>query len=173
MNRYLLMGCVAGKAPRKAPACELYRSGLWSMRWEYAELSGHPWGILSAKYGVVLPEDVIKPYEQTMSATTKSPRRLSGWRKRIVRGLLRLVETCPRTIPGRDLDFGEQPVPCVIELHAGREYVEAFRWALRCEYFDELVEVETPLAGMGIGAQRGWYAKQRRVRETGQLCLVL
>lgn len=172
-RRVLLMGCVAGKRDRKSAAADLYKSGLWTMRREHAELrelaDGVEWGILSAKHGIVLPEDTIKPYDQTIqaivdSAVSMSGRKHVGWQARVIRGLLRLVGKEPRGVElpfGGWLDNGWQPLPCVLEVHAGVDYVSMLRVALGHEWFDEIVTVETPLRGLGIGQQRGWYARQR------------
>ncbi len=64
-----LVGCCKKKLDRAAPARELYQSDLFksSVAWLEArdELDG--WAILSAKHRLVMPDDVIYPYELSLA----------------------------------------------------------------------------------------------------------
>jgi hypothetical protein len=51
----ILLGCVKRKRDHPATAKDLYSSPLWAGRRAYAESSGVPWLILSAKHGLVDP----------------------------------------------------------------------------------------------------------------------
>src|SRR5207302_7891522 len=78
----ILLGCVSGKGERAAPARELYRSQLWRGRRGYAEASGRPWLILSALHGLVMPDDVLAPYDLALADLSAVERRL--WGDRVV-----------------------------------------------------------------------------------------
>lgn len=59
----ILVGCVQTKRPVASPAAELFDSPLFAGRRSYALQAGMPWYILSAKYGLLAPDDVIGPYD--------------------------------------------------------------------------------------------------------------
>jgi hypothetical protein len=63
----ILIGCVKTKAPEPRPARELYTSPLFLARREYAESTGLPWFIVSARYGLVTPDAIIEPYDATLA----------------------------------------------------------------------------------------------------------
>lgn len=48
----------------------------------YVERNGAPWFILSAKYGLVAPDELIGPYEQTLNTMPIQERR--AWARRVV-----------------------------------------------------------------------------------------
>ncbi|MHA6897038.1 DUF6884 domain-containing protein [Ralstonia pseudosolanacearum] len=48
-------------------AKDLYLSEWFVRARAYVEHRGHPWFILSAKFGLVAPEQTIEPYEQTLN----------------------------------------------------------------------------------------------------------
>lgn len=48
------------------PAESLYTGPLFLAAKRFAVLSGHPWFIVSAKYGVIPPGKVVAPYERTL-----------------------------------------------------------------------------------------------------------
>jgi hypothetical protein len=131
----IILGCVAQKRQRRAPAAELYDSQLWRARKRYAEEDGRPWLILSAQHGLVRPTDWLAPYEWTMR----------DW-KRYPRELRELVRRNERELAA----FGFRTV----ELHAGKPYVQLLGVGP--------VLIDCPLAGLGIGEQLGWYRERRQ-----------
>lgn len=60
-----LIACCKKKLDHAAPAIELYQSPLFkgSARWMNRSGRVPEWGILSAKYGLVMPDQVIEPYD--------------------------------------------------------------------------------------------------------------
>lgn len=69
-----LIGCVQVKLPRAAAACDLYISPLFKKSRAYAELNCDDWGILSAKYGLVLPGEKIGPYDVRLDRLSRARR---------------------------------------------------------------------------------------------------
>lgn len=86
--------------------------------------------ILSAKYGLVDPETVIEPYDETLK--TQSRERVRMWAAEVSRKLAEVIPT------GR-----------VIELHAGAEYIR---------YLDlRQYRITNPVQGLSIGRRLQWY----------------
>lgn len=67
-RRVVLISCCGLKAPRPLPAKDLYQSTLFKLSREWAETLKYEWAILSAKLGLVFPEQVIKPYDFTLKS---------------------------------------------------------------------------------------------------------
>lgn len=132
----VLVGCVKTKQTQPAPARELFTSPLFARRASYAESSGLRWFILSAKHALVAPEDWLAPYDVYLA--DQSPSYRSAWGAWVVERLAWLVGP----LAGRRL-----------EVHAGAAYVEP----LRAPAAEHGAHIETPLAGLGVGAQLAWY----------------
>lgn len=147
MNRIdsvVLLGCVKTKRSEPAPARDLYISPLWRARQKYAEASGAPWFILSAKHGLVEPSEMIAPYEMSLNHRPARDRR--AWGANVVVSL----EDVLGEVQGAE-----------VEIHAGGLYREAVRPSLDRKG----AHLINPLAGLGIGQQLAWYdAQERRAR---------
>lgn len=63
----VLVGCCAKKLPHKAAAKDLYRSALFVKARAFAEATGSPWAIISAKHGLLMPEAEVEPYDVTVA----------------------------------------------------------------------------------------------------------
>lgn len=141
----IIIGCGKDKLDRRAPAQDLYTGQLFQARRAYAEAQGHPWMIISAKYGLLLPTEEIDPYDLSLGSTGRLYKEL----------LRRLVATQWRQLPYAG--------PAGVELHAGRPY----RWLLYesiCDTYPrpcDAPDFTIPLDGMGIGEQKRWYKERR------------
>src|SRR3546814_12989825 len=63
------------------PYTTLFRSSPWFQKARaYVERQGGAWFILSAKHGLIAPETVIAPYDETLGAMKAGARRLWGAR---------------------------------------------------------------------------------------------
>jgi hypothetical protein len=87
------------------------------------------WFILSAKHGLLHPDQVIEPYDLTLKAMSRAEQQ--GWALRVLVTLDHLEI--------REASF---------YLHAGVEYRRFLEPFLHCA---------VPLRGLGIGEQLGWY----------------
>lgn len=134
-RRVILVSCAATKLDRPAPAADLYASPLFRAARCYAEASGHPWLVLSARHGLVEPTTVLKPYDTKL--TDLKPDERSAWADRVTRALY-------------FRGFGGWGV---FEVHAGNTYARPLRDALAPIALDIL----EPLAGLGIGRRLQWY----------------
>lgn len=127
--RVALVGCGKAKLARPAPARELYISTLFRLASQYAERGFDRWVILSAKHGVLLPDEVIEPYEARLG-TRPDERYAFG---SLVHALLLNRDVGP------DAD---------LYVLAGDDYVQPLR-NFRKRVFD-------PMAGLGIGERLSW-----------------
>lgn len=135
----LLVGCVKGKLEwaSRVEAKDLYVSPLWRSRRIYAESSGRPWYILSAKYGLLDPNARIAWYDLALGNLPAAQRR--AWSQRVVDSLL---ERFP-SIEGK-----------IVEIHAGKDYVD---FGLETGLKQAGAVVQRPLLGIPIGKHLGWY----------------
>lgn len=161
--RIIIVGCVAQKCDRPMPARDLYCSPLWKKRRAYAEASGHTWGIMSARWGIVEPERELDPYDYTIADVTRQPAsdHPHWFELKLLVGLARLDRDALLVMGPRFKTF--RPDGFVVELHAGAPYVKKLREALSWKGHHQ-VEVETPLEGLQIGEQLRWYAEREAQR---------
>lgn len=95
------------------------------------------WYILSAKYGLVAPDEVIEPYCQTLNDMPAAERR--AWAVRVWDELKEKLK------PGDN-----------VGILAGEKYRENLIKPIQ----DMDCNVEIPMQGLGFGQQKGWL-KQR------------
>lgn len=132
-----LVGCVKSKLAVPAPACELYTSPLFKGRRAAVQRSCDRWFILSAAHGLVPPDQVLEPYDVTLTMMDREQRR--RWAQQVL------------------AQFGETAgglAGQTFEVHAGSAYadrglVEGLRAAG--------ATVELPVAGLTFGQQLAWY----------------
>lgn len=137
-----LVACVGTKRADPAEARDLYESSLFVKSRVYVEQRCTAWYILSAKYGLVRPTDVIAPYDETLNTKRSAERR--EWADRVWAKLAPVLKK------------GDQVV-----LLAGQRYRENIIERLR-----ELgCAVDVPMSGLGIGRQLQWLTRNlRKVR---------
>lgn len=74
MTTWALISCAKTKADHPCTAREMYwPSAFFRGAWRVAEKQGQRPLILSAKYGLLLPETVIEPYDQTLQIPLNLP----------------------------------------------------------------------------------------------------
>jgi hypothetical protein len=133
----VLVGCVRTKRAAASAASELFASPLFEGRRRYAVASGLPWYILSAKFGLLAPGDVIGPYDVYLA--DQSPGYKKAWGEFVAAQL----DQRERDLRGR-----------TIEVHAGAAYVDPLRAPLTARG----VILATPLAHLRQGEQLAWYS---------------
>ena len=134
-----LVSCVKKKRSTPATAKDLYQSSLFTKSRAYVEKTGRPWFILSAKYGLVHPETVICPYEQTLTNMRINAR--LAWARQVL----------------SQLEPHLDGVRSVVFL-AGKRYRELLKPDLRARDID----VSVPMRGLPIGKQLGWLTEKCR-----------
>jgi hypothetical protein len=129
-----LVACVAAKAPTPRQAKDLYTSPWFVKAAAYAEKSADAWYILSAKYGLVGPHEIIAPYDETLNRMPVTARK--SWAAQVLADL--------KTVAVKPGDR--------IVMLAGKRYREHFVGPLQAHG----CPVEIPMAGLGIGKQLQW-----------------
>ncbi len=132
----VLVSCVKSKLARSAPAQDLYTSTLFTGGRSFARSTGAPWYILSAKYGLVHPDEVIVPYDYTLNRLGVADR--SAWARDV------LVDLLPKT-------KGCQTVVFL----AGVRYREFLIGPLE----ENGLNVTIPMYGLSFGQQLAWLAE--------------
>lgn len=133
-----LVSCVKEKRATRGRAKELYTSPWFRKAREYVERTGQPWFLLSARHGLLDPDAMVRPYEQSLEAMPRAARR--RWADRVIGQLAAHVGA------------GDTLV-----ILAGQLYRELIEPGLR----DREVSVVIPLEGMRIGEQLAWFDRQR------------
>lgn len=163
MSHLTIVGCVQTKARTPKPIRDLYSSPLWAKRVRYAKAQGRPWLILSAKYGILEPDDPTKvePYDVTINDLTdddalKVCRNAAIW-------MARYLPLAGTPIPGDGLEWA------IVEVLAGRPYADVVRTAvLMSDAMRGRVAVVEPLNGLQIGERLRWFNEQLGAQKEGQ-----
>lgn len=132
-KKVFLVSCVGQKLTRPAPAAELYTSPWFTKARQRIREAGHPWFILSAKYGLLSPDSVIAPYEQTLRKLPASDRR--AWALRVMQQFKTDLTSADEVVILAGLSYRENLLEC---LH---------------QKFDSVC---VPMKNMTIGRQLQW-----------------
>jgi hypothetical protein len=132
----ILIGCVQTRNAVASAASELFAGPLFEERRRYAAASGLPWYILSAKFGLLVPDDVIGPYD--MDLATQSP----GYRKAWGQFVAAQLDAREHALRRRR-----------IEVHASAAYVDS----LRAPLAGRGAGLALPVAHLRLGEQLAWY----------------
>lgn len=132
-----LVSCSKSKLDVAAPAWKLY-SPSWVFRKsaEYVSRRCGVWHVLSAKHGVVDPDQVLEPYDVTLVGASKAVR--NRWAARVLKQL-------------RDRYAGKT---VTFVLMAGERYADALDGIEHADWIR--ATVEQPMRGMSTGARRKW-----------------
>ena len=132
-----LVSCVGQKRLVPAPARDLYTSPLFCKASAYVDRTGRPWFVLSAKYGLVHPDETIAPYDLTLNTMPVADRR--RWAGSV------LTQLAPHLTNVGTVTF-----------LAGQRYREFLEAPLRSRG----LEVSVPMEGLRIGEQLGWLSRE-------------
>lgn len=138
MTTWALISCTKDKEKYACPAWEMYgASDLFTKAYAYAAQQGQTPLILSAKYGLLLPETAIEPYNETIIGKPKLER--YQWAYRVWPDLRKLLK------PGD-----------TVVSYMGKVYEENLVTWLQEEDF----HVERPLMGLGVGQRLKWFKER-------------
>lgn len=132
-TRIALVSCVKTKRKATVAAKDLYISPLFKGMRNYAEQNADSWFILSAKYRLLRPDEVIAPYELAMKAMPK--RKRLAWAEQVQCQLLEFL-----------------PAGALVVILAGRDYHKDLVPFLKSHGFT----VEVPMEGLGFGPRLRW-----------------
>lgn len=108
-RRVVLLGSSGEMAAGPCPAGDLYRSDAFTRARGHATRLGHPWFVLSAKHGLLAPDDVVGPFDLQLGDQPVGYR--SAWGEWVVAQLadrLRLQDV-------------------VVEVHGGVDFAQPLR----------------------------------------------
>lgn len=136
MDTVCLVSCTSKKALYPTTAKSLYKSPLFIGARRFAETRCDSWFILSAKYGLLLPDEKVMPYDESLYQMEESEE--LEWAKRVHDRLATLIE------PNANIVF-----------LAGEKY----RNHLNKFFKQEGRETRAPMSELGIGRQVSWLQK--------------
>jgi len=138
-TRVGLVGCTKSKRERATAAKDLCdRSVLFRGARCTVERTCERWFVLSAKHGLVRPEQVLEPYDETLSTASREARR--RWAERVLAQL--------------EAELGRDLSGYVFEAHAGSAYLD---FGLVRGIEERGGRVERPLDGLGLGRRLAFY----------------
>jgi len=137
-----LISCTKSKRNYSCPAKEMYwPSELFRRAYDYCSKHYDCMAILSAKYGLLLPDEKIDPYDLTLKTMSETERK--KWAERV---LVQLDSELPMTdISG-------------VFFHAGL----AYRTHLARLLESRGIRCAAPLEGLSIGEQMAWYQRRKQ-----------
>lgn len=130
MRFVVLVGCANRKKSEASKAQDIYTSPLFRASAAIARKLTHSWGIVSAKHGLLLPDEVIEPYNVALTSLSKAER--AAWGKR----------TC-----GQIMDKLAVQSDDIVVILAGDSYAHALSDRLS----DRGILVVEPLRGLSLG----------------------
>ena len=134
-----MVGCVKSKKSRSSAAKDLYISPLFKGRRAYVEEHCDRWFILSAKHGLVEPDEVIEPYDVALATQSIPERR--RWAADVVAAIRE--------------ELGDLK-GMTFEIHSGASYRE---FGLAADLVRLGANVENPVAGLSFGQQLAFYGE--------------
>lgn len=126
-----LVGCVKTKGPKAVAAADLYTSDWFLKARGYVEALGVDWRILSAEHGLVMPGQMVAPYERTLALMSSAER--DAWGAMVLDQL--------GAVPSAEA----RPLVLLAGAHYRRP-IEAWAGA----------RAVAPMAGLGLGSQKAW-----------------
>ena len=169
-----LVGCGKDKCDEPAPAKDLYTSRYFQLKREWCEYYTYRWFVVSAEHGLLKPDEVIEPYEQSLADLTEKGKQL--WTDKLVNQLSVELSTVWGTPHSHE-------VVLLMGDSGGNDYRSRVREALSRTargYMDEdehaaiysPFEEESEARG-GNGAQMGWLREEveRAEAPSGQVSL--
>lgn len=136
-----LVACAKTKLAAPAPARELYASPLFRLTSQLVDAAPEyfAWYVVSAKHGLVDPDETVERYDVTLAALRPAER--EQWARRTAGDLA-----------ARYKDALARGVDVQVDLYAGALYRRALVPHLARAGF----RVRAPLAGLRIGQQLAW-----------------
>ncbi len=132
----VLVGCSGSKAARPARAADLFTGAAFGKARDLAIGRGKPWYVISAKFGLLHPDELIAPYDVYLPK--QSARYRSAWGSWVV----------------AQLGERHQLRGAVVETHAGSAYCEPLIGPLA----EAGATLTQPLDGLRLGERLAWYS---------------
>jgi hypothetical protein len=130
---FVLISCSKTKLTETAPARELYTGKLFQKAVAWAERQQHPWFIISALHGLVIPNQHLQPYDYSLKMLRI--REQESWAQRTIGQVTRYASAGS---------------------HAFLIMPELYRRHIETALLRHNISYENPLEGMAIGQQMKW-----------------
>ena len=88
--RIHLITCVKDKAEKSCPAIEMYKGDLFARLVDIAQKEADQFYILSGKYGLLLPETIISPYDVHLGRMPQTYR--MSWYQKVLSDLSKVCD---------------------------------------------------------------------------------
>lgn len=125
-----LVQCGAQKKATAAPAKDLYISSLFKKSKSFVESKCDKWFILSAKYGLLLPEQVVEPYNETLKSYSVKERAI--WAESVFEDISKHINSGDKIIFLAGNCYGQFLIPKLQAMG---------------------IQIEVPMKGLRIGEQ--------------------
>lgn len=153
----VVVGCGSAKRDVQSKAKDLYTSAYFSVKRNYGETIGDDWRVFSAKYGIVDPNAIIFPYDQSITDCTSEE--VETLAEHCRTGLSLWASKNQESTIEAWSESGSNKLDCEIQLLLGRRYLEPLREQNAFDVWFDGIEITTPLqdAGCsGMGEQMSW-----------------
>ena len=140
MERVFLVSCVGKKRKVPAPAADLYISDWFCKARAFVAAQAAPWFILSAKHGLLAPDEMTAPYNVTLNKMSANERK--SWAEKV-------KQQMDAHLPAADK----------VVILAGRKYYEHLLSYLEKRF----AYVEIPMKGLRQGEQLRWLNNARKI----------
>ena len=140
-----LVQCGAQKKATAAPAKDLYISSLFKKSKSFVESKCDKWFILSAKYGLLLPEQVVEPYNETLKSYSVKERAI--WAESIFEDISKHINSGDKIIFLAGNCYGQFLIPKLQAMG---------------------IQIEVPMKGLRIGEQLHYLDVQNQRNNYGK-----
>lgn len=144
------VACSSSKLTRAAPAWQLYTSPLFRLSVAYLtqKVGVDRWYVLSAKHGLVAPETVLEPYDETLTKFGKAERQ--AWGERVAEQIY--------------AEWRKTGTEWRMQVLAGKIYCQPLRTALSAKVNPfkviSALRFGEPLDGKAIGERLQWLSSE-------------
>lgn len=140
-----LVQCGAQKKATAAPAKDLYISSLFKKSKSFVESKCDKWFILSAKYGLLLPEQVVEPYNETLKSYSVKERAI--WAESVFEDISKHINSGDKIIFLAGNCYGQFLIPKLQAMG---------------------IQIEVPMKGLRIGEQLHYLDVQNQRNNYGK-----
>lgn len=137
IKKICLVSCVSRKQDGRHAAAELYTSDWFVKARSLVQALDAPWFILSARHGLLAPQEEIQAYDKTLNKMSSAQRR--DWAEKV-------ISQMQSRLPPAD----------EVVLFAGMKYRQHLLAWLESRFH----KVSLPMEGMKIGQQLQWLKKE-------------
>jgi hypothetical protein len=110
---HFLISCGKHKQLVRAPAAKLYTSPRFQLSVALPSRLGFSFSLLSAKHGLLEPNELVDPYDSSLATLTRDERRI--WAERVLTQLLNAHKDVRRFVLLLDDDYRDDLAPLLIQ----------------------------------------------------------